>query len=165
MQKGFATLEVVLVLLIIAVLASCAVPNAARVLDSVSLDCETKRLYTELRHIQSYDRMAFMKDTHFKDDAETLPLNFEIKETHYLLEQRTNPEKIYKQYFLPQGFKLSYPAAMDFKWISFNDMGKPQSSTDKTLNGHMVLTSRLGKRLYFVFDTVGRFRGSRTRPQ
>ena len=150
--------------MIIAVLASCAVPNAARVLDSVSLDCETKRLYTELRRIQSYDRMAFMNDSHFKDDAETLPLNFEIKETHYLLKQ-TSPEKIYKQYFLPQGFKLSYRNDMDFSYIKFDDMGKPQSSTDKTLNGHMVLTSRLGKRLYFVFDTVGRFRGSRTRPQ
>ena len=164
MQKGFATLEVVLVILIIAVLASCAVPNAVRVLDSVSLDCETKRLYTELRHIQSYDRMKQMDDKHFKDNADTLPLNFEIKETYYLLKQ-TSPEKIYKQHFLPKGFKLSYPAAMDFSYIKFDDMGKPQASNNTTLNGHMILTSRLGKQRYFAFDSVGRFRGSRTKPQ
>lgn len=165
MQKGFATLEVVLVLLIIAVLASCAVPNVVRVLDRVSLDYETKRLYTELRHVQSYDRMKQMGDTHFKDDADTLPLNFEVKETHYLLKQKTNPEKIYKRYFLPQGFKFSYRADMDFSYIKFDDMGKPQSSNNTALNGHIVLTSRLGKQMYFVFDSVGRFRGSRTKPQ
>lgn len=46
------------------------------------------------------------------------------------------------------------------KSIMFDDMGKVFPATSDTL----TFTSRRGKKLYFIFDTVGRFRGSRTRP-
>lgn len=167
MQKGFATLEIALVVFIIAVLVSAALPNAARVLDRVSLDYEIKRLYTEMRFLQSYDRMAFMNDTHFKleTDPPNNPIILELNETNCRIETR-DPQKTYEQYFLPEGFKLSYPKNMDFKRIKFDDMGKPKSpSSDNILNGHFVITSRLGKELYFIFDTVGRFRGSRTKTE
>ena len=165
MQKGFASLEIVLVIFIVAVLVTAALPNAARVLDRVSLDYETKRLYTEMRFLQSYDRMAFMNDSHFKlkTDPPNNPIILELNETNCRIETR-DPLKIYEQYFLPEGFTLTYPQNMDFKWIRFDDMGKAQSATEKALNGHFVITSRLGKELYFIFDTVGRFRASRTKP-
>ncbi|MBQ6132327.1 MAG: type II secretion system protein [Selenomonadaceae bacterium] len=38
MQKGFATLEIILFTLIIAVLATATLPNAARIIDRVALD-------------------------------------------------------------------------------------------------------------------------------
>lgn len=155
MQKGFATLEVGLVLLIIAVLASCAVPNAARVLDSVSLDCETKRLYTELRRIQSYDRMAFMNDSHNFDDKQESRVSLIVSAERYSIKHNDSP-KIYGEHHFLNGVTASKG-----KSITFDDMGKIDPGTSDTID----LTSRLGKRLYFVFDTVGRFRGSRTKPQ
>lgn len=164
MQKGFATLEIALVVFIIAVLVTAALPNAARVLDRVSLDYETKRLYTEMRFLQSYDRMAFMRDTHFDKNTADNPIILELNETNYRIATNAIP-KTYEQYFFPQGFTLSYPQNMDFKRIKFDDVGKPKSPKGNILNGHFVITSRLGKQLYFVFDTVGRFRGSRTKPE
>ena len=52
MQKGIATLEVILAVLIIALLMKVAVPNATRLIDRAALDYETKRLYSELRFLQ-----------------------------------------------------------------------------------------------------------------
>lgn len=163
MQKGFSTLEVVIAVFVISVLLSCAVPNAARIVDRVSLDYEIKRLYTEMRFVQSFDRMSYMRDSHFNTHTANNPITFEIKETNYIIKTRV-PEKIYEQYFLPRDFKISYPKNMDFKWITFDHMGEATKPDGENLNGHIVFTSRRGKKLYFVFDTVGRFRGSRTRP-
>ena len=160
MQKGFAALELVLVIFIIAVLASCAVPNAARIIDRVALDYETKRLYTELRFLQSHERMTSMRDSHFKIIDSENPVTVEINGTHYIIKKR-DPEKIYEKYFLPKGFTLSYPANMNFRWIKFDNMGKPQSSDNSALNGHIFITSRHGKKTKIIFDTVGRFRGER----
>ena len=163
MQKGFSTLEVVIAVFVVSVLASCTIPNAARIVDRVSLDYEVKRLYTEMRFLQSHERMTYMSDSHFSTHTANNPITVETKETGYIIKTKF-PEKIYEQYFLPHGFKLSYPKNMDFRWITFNHMGEATKSDGKILNGHIVLTSRRGKKLYFIFDTVGRFRGSRTKP-
>lgn len=154
MQKGIATLEIVMVIFIVGVLASCAVPNAVRVLDRVSLDYETKNLYTELRFLQSHERMTFMKDSHFDK-----PLNSQNKLTVYpkkYVVEKNNAEKIYFKYYFSSGVTAS-----KVKSINFDDMGKISPATSDTL----IIKSRLGKELYFVFDTVGRFRGSRTKPK
>lgn len=161
MQKGIATLEIVMVIFIVGVLASCAVPNAVRVLDRVSLDYETKRLYTELRFLQSHERMTFMRDSHFNQNEDK---NFQNKLTvypeRYAITKNGNDNIVYGEHYFSSGVTTSGNLA-----IKFDDMGKPQSLSDTALNGHIVIKSRLGKELYFVFDSVGRFRGSRTKPQ
>ena len=154
MQKGIATLEIVLVIFIIGLLASCAVPNAVRIIDTVSLDYETKRLYTELRFIQSFDRVAFMNDTHFGNDQKSRVRLVTFPEK-YRVEKNDAP-KIHCEHYFLNGVTVS-----EDKIIKFDDMGKIDPATSDTL----TLTSRQGKQLYFVFDSVGRFRGSRTKPQ
>ena len=159
MQKGIATLEIVMVIFIVGVLASCAVPNAVRVLDRVALDYETKRLYTELRFLQSHERMTYMPDSHFEEIRGNKIENFQNKLTvcpeRYVLE-KNNAEKIYDEHYFSSGVTAS-----KILTIKFDDMGKIAPAISDTLN----LKSRLGKELYFVFDSVGRFRGSRTKPQ
>lgn len=164
MQKGIATLEIVLVIFIVGVLASCAVPNAVRVLDRVSLDYETKRLYTELRFLQSHERMTYMPDSHFEEIRGSKIENFQSKLTvypeRYAITKNGNDKIVYDEHEFFNGVTTSNILA-----IKFDDMGKPQSSSDTALNGHIIIKSRLSKELYFVFDSVGRFRGSRTKPQ
>ena len=163
MQKGIATLEIVMVIFIVGVLASCAVPNAVRVLDRVSLDYETKNLYTELRFLQSNERMTFMKDSHFENVRGNKMENFQNKLTVYperYVVEKISSAKVYDEHKFFNGVTASKNWA-----IKFDDMGRSQSLDDDALDGHIVIKSRLGKELYFVFDTVGRFRGSRTKPK
>jgi len=153
MQKGFATLEIVLMIFIVGLLASCAVPNAVRIIDRVSLDYEVKRLYTDMRFLQSVGRMTNTKDFHFgteKDEA----IRLLIHPKRYVVENFSG--KIYSEHYLSNGVTASKE-----KTVKFDDMGKIEPATSDTLN----LTSRQGKELYFVFDSVGRFRGSREKPQ
>ena len=155
MQKGIATLEIVMVIFIVGVLASCAVPNAVRVLDRVALDYETKRLYTELRFLQSHERMTYMIDSHFNK-----PENFQSKLTvypeRYVITKNGDDNIVYDEHEFFNGVTTSNILA-----IKFDDMGKPQSSSDTALNGHIIIKSRLGKILRIRFDSVGRFRGAR----
>ena len=154
MQKGIATLEIIMVIFIVAVLISCAVPNAVRVLDRVALDYETKRLYTELRFLQSHERMTFMRDSHFTE-AENFQNKLTVYPERYVVEKKDAVGFYYEHYF-SNGVTVSKT-----KTINFDDMGRIAPAASDTL----IIKSRLGKELYFAFDTVGRFRGSRTKPQ
>ena len=131
MQKGIATLEIVMVIFIVGVLASCAVPNAVRVLDRV------------------------MIDSHFNK-----PENFQSKLTvypeRYVITKNGDDNIVYDEHEFFNGVTTSNILA-----IKFDDMGKPQSSSDTALNGHIIIKSRLGKILRIRFDSVGRFRGAR----
>lgn len=155
MQKGIATLEIVMVIFIVGVLASCAVPNVVRVLDRVSLDYETKRLYTELRFLQSHERMTYMPDSHF-DKTEKFQNKLTVYPERYAITKNGDDKIIYGEHYFSSGVTTS-----KILTIKFDDMGKIAPAISDTLN----LKSRLGKELYFVFDSVGRFRGSRTKPQ
>ena len=151
MQKGFATLELVLVMLIIVVLAGAAIPNAVRVLDRVALDYETKRLYTDLRALQAYDRMTNMRDSHFytAGDDESFVLN--VSAGKYVVETNATGE-IHSAHYFSNGVTADKNMA-----IKFDDMGKVSSAISDRLH----LNSRFGKRTAIIFDSVGRFRGER----
>lgn len=159
MQKGVATLEIVMVIFIVAVLISCAVPNAVRVLDRVSLDYETKNLYTKLRFLQSHERMTYMPDSHFEKARGNKFENFRNKliiyPEKYVITKNSNDKIVYDDRYFLDGVTVSKS-----KIINFDDMGKISPATSDTL----ILKSRLGKEFYFVFDSVGRFRSSRTKP-
>lgn len=150
MQRGIATFEVILAALIIALLASVAVPNVIRVVDRVALDYETKRLYTDLRALQAFDRMTNMRDSHFgfaDDDSVKLVVYPE----RYDFEKNANG-KIYSTHYFSNGVTVDKSMI-----IKFDDMGKVSPAISDTL----YLTSRLGNRNSIVFDSVGRFKGDR----
>lgn len=151
MQRGFATFEVILAALIIALLASVAVPNVIRVVDRVALDYETKRLYTDLRALQAFDRMTDMRDSHFGRKIDDDSIRMTISVAGYVLEKNSD-STIYSTHYLSNGV-----TANKTKGVKFDDMGKVKPADSDTL----YLTSRLGKRTSIVFDSVGRFRGGR----
>ena len=151
MQKGFATLEIVLVIMIIAILATTTIPSAARIIDRVSLDYETKRIYTDLRFIQSFDRMAYMKDSHFDTNYDER-IKFVIYSDRYVFEKNSDG-KIYTENYFSKCVMMNKT-----KIIIFDDMGRINPAKSDTL----TLSSKFGSPKYFRFDTVGRFRGSLT---
>lgn len=150
MQRGFATFEVILAALIVALLAGVTVPNAVRVVDKVALDYETKRLYTYLRAVQAFDRMTNMKDGHFGKNIADDSIRMTITVAGYAIEKNSN-STIYTQHLFSNGV-----TADKSKTIRFDDMGKVTPADSDTLR----LTARYG-RSSIVFDSVGRFRGGR----
>lgn len=154
MQKGFAALELVIAVFVISVLASCAVPNAARIVDRVSIDCEIKRLYTEMRFLQSHERMTSMRDSHGFEEPLKSQVRLIVTSKGYRVEKNAD-----STFYYGNDFQNGVTADKS-KIIRFDDMGKVDPATSDTL----TLTSRRGKKLYFVFDSVGRFRGSRKKP-
>ncbi len=155
MQKGFATLEIILVTIIIAVLVKIAVPNAARIIDTVSLDYEQKRFYSELRYVQAMSRSATfstagMGDTVLVPDRGTNPtLSINADKNYYQVLK--NSKKLREPHYLSNGVKIFSPKNS----ITFDSDGKANINSDS-----ITLTSRLGKSKYIVFDSVGRIKGS-----
>ncbi|MBQ4403268.1 MAG: type II secretion system protein [Selenomonadaceae bacterium] len=157
MQKGFATLEIILFTLIIAVLATATLPNAARVIDRVALDYETKKLYSDLRFMQSLERMTYMKNVNFSNLDGTIDETdvMFIDPNYYTLEKTAN-SKIYYEHYFSSGVTASQNDGKAWT-IKFDDAGRISPAISDTLK----LTSRFNKNSYIVFDSVGRFRGGR----
>lgn len=162
MQKGIATLEIILVVLIIAILTTTTLPNIANILDKVTLDYETKRLYTNMRFLQSFDRMANMPDTHFETNTSDLVNTVGVvilpKAYITLKVSDLDPNKYYEQYLMPNGFNLAYKnSSVAPANLQFDYMGRENAGRSFTLK----ITSRLDKTFYFYFTTVGRFTADR----
>ena len=155
MQKGFATIEIIFVIVIIAVLVTVAVPNAARIIDRVALDYETKRLYSELRYLQAISRVKELKKTgtgreEAANETTTLMEIQPIVREYQILRNEIPITEKHKM--LPNIKSLTTPE----RQISFDNNGKA-NITSKSI----VLTSRFGKPNKIVFDSVGRIRGGR----
>ena len=174
MQKGFATLEIVLVIFIVGVLASCAVPNAIRVLDMLSLDYETKRLYSELRFLQATSRstkvnllgMGQLFQLSSSPEA-TLVIDAPQNGIHSWQIVRglnSTGKPVREPHVLSNGVKILFRNAINIR-INCDEAGKFKftgidSNSDKTTT--ITLKSRLGKEAKIVFDSVGRMRGDKS---
>lgn len=159
MQKGFATLEIILVTIIIAVLMKIAVPKAAQLIDTVSLDYEQKRFYSELRYVQAMGRSStFLTkgtgETVLVPDRGTNPtLSINADKNYYQVLK--NSKNVREPHYLSNGVKIFSPENS----ITFDSNGKANISS-----GSITFTSRLGKSKYIVFDSVGRIKSSLTPP-
>ena len=162
MQKGFATLEIIFVVLIISLLASATIPNVVRVVDRVALDYETKKLYTDLKFLQSFDRMAHMQDSHFDDvfhpTAFDSLINLVISPEKYIFKKNSGV-KTYGEHKFSYGVTASKKDDKENWEIKFDDFGRVSPAE----SNHIILTSRFGEN-FFIFNSVGRFRGSHTLP-
>lgn len=161
MQKGFASLEIILAVLIIALLATVAVPNAARFVDRAAVDYEQKRLYNELQFLRTFDRTATVssKGTGLADFVTSKMtvgsvaiLNLDLKANSY---QIFRADKTFRE-----PHNLSYG-------VTFSDETDVDSVSFKSTSGSnvnsktIVLKSRRGHKLKIVFDSVGRIRGGK----
>lgn len=161
MQKGFATIEIILVTIIIAVLMKIAVPKAAQLIDTVSLDYEQKRFYSELRYVQAMGRSNEIKNTGMgtteltftggnKSESPTLRIN--TAENYYQVFRSPELKKALREpHYLSNGVKIFSPENS----ITFDSDGKANINSDS-----ITLTSRRGKTKYIIFNSVGRIRGS-----
>ena len=171
MQKGFATLEIIFVIMIIAILATTTIPSAARIIDRVSLDYETKRLYTELRFVQEINRStriyftAMGKGFALPSSPEaTLTINMPKSGVHnwqVFRNVNANGNPVREPHYLPKNIKISFRNALKAN-ISFDTKGKFKiEAFNENSNGEttFVLTSRHGNGAKIVFNRVGRFLG------
>lgn len=175
MQKGFATLEVILVIFIISVLMTCAVPNAARIIDKVSLDYETKRLYSDLRFVQALNRSATVTDTGmtnvlnnnkiFPPPVASIVFENPIENSggwQIVRGTEITDPAVREKHVLSYGVKIIIDQKNEhLRRIKFDTTGEPQDIYSRAANGHITLKSRRGKESKIVFDTVGRFRGEK----
>lgn len=171
MQKGFATLEIVLAIMIIAILATTTIPSAARIIDRISLDYETKRLYTDLRFVQEINRStriyftAMGKGFALPSSPEaTLTINMPARGLHswqVFRDVNAGGKPVRELHYLPKNIKISFRNALKAN-INFDTTGKfkikgyNESSSNETT---FVLTSRYGNGAKIVFNSVGRFLG------
>ncbi|MBQ7454581.1 MAG: hypothetical protein IJS69_06000 [Selenomonadaceae bacterium] len=156
MQKGIATIEVILGALIISLLLSVAIPNATRILDRVALDYETKKFYSDLRFLQAMSRsnrpiLNGTGRTDFVFDETLYMQTYPASKSYQIL--RGNSSNPVREIHYMQNIKTFNTPA---NTISFDSTGKASITS-----GAIVLTSRLGKTSKIVFDSVGRLRGGR----
>ncbi|MBR3499149.1 MAG: GspH/FimT family pseudopilin [Selenomonadaceae bacterium] len=167
MQKGFATLEIIFAVMIFALLAGAALPNATRVLEISSLDYETKRLYSELRFAQALSRDSKVETAPMggKFEFESKPgvtvminsLNSSIRPDNWkIFRDKDFDDKILReQHYLRNGEKFSFKG--NLQKISFDSAGKPKGMNDAAADGTLTLTTRSGRdKSIIVFNSVGR---------
>ncbi len=151
-QGGFATIEIILVVMIISLLATVALPNMARMVDVAQVDYEMKILLSTLDTGKSFN-----KNSHFQPSIFNKKLSSNVgqqinlfidydKGTYPIISKAETHE-------LPSGFLISRNNKLDNP-IEF----------DSSNDGHITITSRYGVKRYIIFDSVGRWRGSLTPP-
>ena len=160
MQKGFATLEIIFAVMIFALLAGAALPNATRVLEISSLDYETKRLYSELRFAQALSRDSKVETVPMGEiEFESKPgvtvminsLNSSIRPDNWKIfcDKDFDDKILREQHYLRYGEKFSFKG--NLQKISFDSAGHHHTK------GTLTLTTRSGRdKSSIVFDSVGR---------
>lgn len=160
MQKGFATLEIIFAVMIFALLAGAALPNAIRVLEISSLDYETKRLYSELRFAQALSRGSKVETVFMGGDFGIDPLpgvtvtinssSIRLDSWQVRLGNTDLDPLLREQHYLRYGEKFSFKG--NLRKISFDSAGKHDAN-----GGTLTLTTRSGRdKSNIVFDSVGR---------
>lgn len=155
MQKGLATLEIIFVTIIIAVLISATLPNVRRIIDTAALDYETKRLYSELRFVEAMNRSSKINTIGTggtglltnSGEKPTLFIDYEGK-YYQVFRDEGLTKKIRKSHYLSYSVKISSPKNK----INFDSDGKANINSN-----HITLTSQFNSR-DIVFDSVGRLK-------
>ena len=148
-QKGFATLEIIFIMLIISILAGSVIPKISRSLDTVQLDYETKKFIGEFYLAKSLNRTAnYSANKFFNLDLDPAhPVQIDVHEKFYYLKRNTS--EIGDRNYLAKGMKFS-----DSKVFQFND----EEDYYRGSSVNMIFKSRLGRNSELVVDSVGRIR-------
>ena len=169
MQKGFATLEFILTVMIFALLAGAALPNAIRVLEKVSIDYEVKSLYSELRFAQALSRGSVVEENDVfvgnsgYGQLEPSPgavVTIDYSNDPHSWQVRLGTESsapLLRETHLLRGGE-TFAVYNEDDYIDFSLNKTTFDSTGKpSLNGTWQLTSRSGRyKSDIIFDSVGR---------
>ena len=158
MQKGFVTLGIILAMVIISVITAVTIPNAVRIIDKVALDYETKKIYTDMRFLQSFDRMTNMLDSHFKTTNDN-SIKMIVRPTGYTFEKNAD-SAVRGSHDFSYGVSASKKNGTE-NWIfQFNYLGKiPYDIGEENT---LILNSKFAQS-FIIINSIGRFRGSRTK--
>lgn len=148
-EKGFATLEIIIVMLIISALAGVIIPKTARIIDTATLNYEVKKFRSEFFFARSLSRSEKFNATIFSsvDSGEAITLH--VRKKSYEINRGTN--SVRGNNLLPNGFSITYQKGLDTLIFA---QGKIQNG--KT--GTYIFTSSLKNQRNLVLDSVGRLR-------
>ena len=155
-QRGFSTLEVILVIMIISLLATVILPNMARMVDVAQVDYEMKIFLSTLDYAKSMDKNSYFKPEIFKgtlanNAGAQIFLNVDYNKGTYQIVRKN--VAVGEMHELPEGFKI----------ISENGIPSKIDPQEK-YSGHIRITSRQNSNRYIISDSAGRWRGSLTPP-
>ena len=164
-QRGLATLEVVLVISIIGIFSSVAVPKMARILDKVCLDYEMKSLYSELNLARSIGKSSTFNGGVFpqvEDNQNKIYLwiygksygNANARNRYQIMRTSINSTP-YHRHNLSNGIEIDFSRGTEKLEITFDNSSR-YSAGSKTL----TLNSKYGDSAQIKFDSVGRWRGT-----
>ena len=156
-QRGFSTLEIILVVSIIGIFAGVAVPKMARTVDKVCLDYEMKHLYSDLNLARSIGKTSTFNGGIFPyiENAQH-SIEFWIYCGEYTTVSARNRYQImrlsvtsspYYRHNLSNDIKLEFNRGNEVLKIDF--------SKSQTID----LKSKYGDSAQIKIDTVGRVRG------
>ena len=156
-QRGFATLEIILVVAIIAIFSTVTLPKMARSLEKVYLDYEMKHLYSDLNLARDLSRSvnynpSILSDGNYKRDYINGRILFSTN-NFSIFNSRQNSGKsnnVFRRYKLSDGITFNHA----YGTANMKDFGFNESYT-------IQLNSRFSGKAYIRLDTVGRIRGTR----
>ena len=176
MQKGFATLELIFFVLIISILTAVAIPQAKNLVERATLDYEQKRLYSELKFLQTFGRSSSVGDLGMKGSFigknNSPMLLIDLLNGKYQIvgnekvSRKANEKAVHEPHYLSNGVKISYAKANSLR-IIFRPDGKiyfngEEVTSERTLTFKPQNPKPEMTVPTIVFDSVGRIRGGRT---
>ena len=157
-ESGYALIEIVFLVAIIAILSSIIIPKISNELQIAQADYLMKSLYSELRFMQAAQRINVYK----KEDI--LPVNKKMK---FFILVSNNDNKRYRirfdnseelrKYKLPSNFSFE-----DDFYLVITEGGTVSNNFTSTNSDTIRLKDNKGKfyKPFIVFDSVGRIRFS-----
>ena len=145
-QKGFATLEIIFIMLIISILAGSVIPKISRSLDTVQLDYETKKFIGEFYLAKSLNRTANYSGNIFFGNLNLDPaysVQIDVHEKFYYLKRNTS--EIGDRNYLAKGMKFS-----DSKVFQFND----EEDYYRGSSDNLIIISRHGRKSELVVESA-----------
>ena len=167
-QRGFATLEIILVAAIIGIFSTIAVPKMARILDKAYLDYELKHLYSDLNFARSLGKSSTFNGGIFELENTQPEIQFWIYSRYYSNVSARNRYQIMRpsvtsspryRHNLLNGVELEFKTGNAMQKITFNNQTRYDNwnkTLEFSLNPDFVNKIEAEVR----FDSVGRWRGT-----
>ena len=159
-EKGYAFIEIVFLVAIIAILSSIVVPKISNEFQIAQADYLMKSLYSELRFMQAARRTSAYEDKSFFPTSKKMKsLSLISGNTNKRYSVRFNNDEEIRRYNLPPNFSFEnnfFIAVMDGGILSNSVLNGGYSGNIKLINNK---THKVYKP-FIVFDSVGRVRFS-----
>ena len=161
-EKGYALIEVVFLIAIIAILSSIAIPKISNEFQIAQADYLMKSLYSEIRLMQAARRTsAYKEEDLLPVYKKTKSLNLVSSNTNKRYRIRFDSSEEIRRYNMPSYFSFDsdfYITVMDNDILSNKVLGGGYRGTIKIINR----TTNKYYKPFIVFNTVGRIRFSNT---